>query len=292
MIIRTISQLPKVNQSDGIPDESLIEMSISKNGTDGQNFISKACRYGILRTKISEQTISDIKATYKLADGMNLTDIKSKVDKLMNGTSIDSSGNKTCSKILKATNNINNTYPTPQNYEANKNNIATIQALYQAVNGSSIRVGENSYIYDIQFRFNQQQDKNIGKLTYAEHNGQFVEGNDVTTPSAGMLVLYGWLADNGTIDTAKCWVALQGYIKNEWRTLQMQPWILGSRHQNMQYVGFNTLVAKGLKLRIQTGFDIDYNSSAYQMVDNTLVNNTNVYLQTNIGPSFIGSLYC
>jgi len=61
---------------------------------------------------------------------MNLTDIKSKVDKLMNGTSIDSSGNKTCSKILKATNNSNNTYPTPQNYEANKNNIATIQALY------------------------------------------------------------------------------------------------------------------------------------------------------------------
>lgn len=94
-----------------------------------------------------------------------------------------------------------------------------------------------------------------------------------TCAKTGNLVVYGWLADNGSVLPQEAWVALYGLIKcgtsddgyqDNWVALQVQPWIIGSKSTAMQYVSFNIPVTTGLKLRIKTGFGVNTNPSGLQ----------------------------
>lgn len=105
--------------------------------------------------------------------------------------------------------------------------------------------------------------------------------------------MYGWLADNGNVDPAAAWVALEAYSDSileggGWIIIAVQPWIQGNKHSNLQYVGFNVPVSKGMKIRVSTGFDLNYSNSTYQSRKNSLVKNINTASSMNITNSFIG----
>lgn len=288
MIIRTISQLPKVQQNVFLPDDSLFEVSVSRIANSGQDYISKAVRYKQLADQLDSTIQNNIVNNFKLKDtsnkNINVQTLYNNVSTIQNGT-CTFKGTKTFNDkvILKNTNN-NNFSNTST---SNDNCAATIKAIKNALNGTSARIGQTNNIKPVKFLFNNTN-VTESKIAYLEVDNV----KNAPLPYSGTLVLYGWLADTGVIDTAQCWVALEGQMSdNSWKILQLQPWILGSRHANMQYVSFNAAVAQSIKLRIEVGFELNYQSSSYQLRDNTLVDNTAVQLATNIGPAFIGSLY-
>lgn len=90
----------------------------------------------------------------------------------------------------------------------------------------------------------------------------------VECEETGILVAYGWLADNGNLNPENCWVGIFSPIKNKDGVvrdtlLQVQPWIVGEESQTMQYVGFTLPVRKGLKLKLMTGFNVNGNNSGF-----------------------------
>lgn len=98
---------------------------------------------------------------------------------------------------------------------------------------------------------------------------------EVEIKDSGNLVIWGWLADQGDIDPEYAWVGLFGRLgfssttsfskddpnsnqtKLPWFPIQIKPWIRGEYANTMQYVGFNVLVKKGLRLKIKTGFPVN-----------------------------------
>lgn len=88
----------------------------------------------------------------------------------------------------------------------------------------------------------------------------------------GNLVVYGWLADNGNVAAQEAWVGLFGKVnigntsseEKRWVALQIQPWIIGTKSQALQYVGFNVPVKKGMQLKIMTGFPVNVRNSGFQ----------------------------
>lgn len=288
MIIRTISQLPKVQQNTFLPDDSLFEVSVSRISNSGQDYISKAVRYKQLSDQLYSTIQNNIINTFSLKDANNknisVKTLNNNANSMLTGT-CTFSGSKTFNGqvVLKHANNY--TFNNANN--SNDYCAATVKTIKNALNGTSARIGKTNNIQPVKFLFNNTG-TNETKLAYLEINNV----KNTPLPYSGTLVIYGWLADTGVIDTAQCWVALEGQMQdNSWKILQLQPWILGARHSNMQYVGFNVSVAQGMKLRVEVGFELNYQSSSYQLRDNTLVDNTAVQLATNSGPAFIGSLY-
>ena len=50
--------------------------------------------------------------------------------------------------------------------------------------------------------------------------------------------MYGWLADNGNVDPAAAWVAVEAYSDTileggGWIIVALQPWIQGTKHSNL-----------------------------------------------------------
>lgn len=46
--------------------------------------------------------------------------------------------------------------------------------------------------------------------------------------------------------------------------LQIQPWIIGTKSQALQYVGFNVPVKQNMELKIMTGFPVNTRNSGFQ----------------------------
>ena len=93
----------------------------------------------------------------------------------------------------------------------------------------------------------------------------------VDAPATGNMTIYGWLADNGNVAAAEAWVGLFGLVtigqngqEKKWVALQIQPWIIGTKSQALQYVGFNVPVKKGMRLKIMTGFPVNTKNSGFQ----------------------------
>lgn len=288
MIIRTISQLPKVQQNTFLPDDSLFEVSVSRVSNSGQDYISKAVRYKQLSDQLYSTIQNNIVNTFSLKDAsnknINVKTLNNNANSMLSGT-CTFTGTKTFNGQVLLKHSSNYTFNNAS--DSNDYCAATVKTIKNALNGTSARIGKTNNIQPVKFLFNNTG-TNETKLAYLEINNV----KNTPLPYSGTLVIYGWLADTGVIDTAQCWVALEGQMQdNSWKILQLQPWILGSRHSNMQYVGFNVPVAQGMKLRVEVGFELNYQSSSYQLRDNTLVDNTAVQLATNSGPAFIGSLY-
>lgn len=101
-------------------------------------------------------------------------------------------------------------------------------------------------------------------------DGGTYESNVIVPGVKGHMTVYGWLADSGSVPPAKAWVALDGYVGNEWLHLQVQPWCIGEKHSQLQYVGFNLPVAASLSVRVSTGFEVNGQNSGMQNVDRSL----------------------
>ena len=88
----------------------------------------------------------------------------------------------------------------------------------------------------------------------------------------GQLVMWGWLADNGTVEAQNAWVGLFASMKSEGNDttqtidipISIQPWIRGQYASTLQYVSFNVPVKKGLKLKVKTGFQVSNANSGFQ----------------------------
>ena len=107
-------------------------------------------------------------------------------------------------------------------------------------------------------------------------------------PDTGFLVMYGWLADNGNLNPEECWVGLFSEIENEdgkrrATLIQMQPWIIGSRSQTMQYVGFSIPVKKGLKLKVMTGFNVNGENSGFGNANSLMTSGVGSMVNTFVG---------
>lgn len=95
---------------------------------------------------------------------------------------------------------------------------------------------------------------------------------------SGYLVVWGWVADKGTVNAEDCWVGIFTTMKYEGSKqdemievpLQIQPWIKGTHSSSLQYVGFNIPVKKGLRLKIKTGFPVGGASGGDFQKGNTL----------------------
>ena len=260
MIIRTISQLPKVDND--IEDTSLFELSKKVD----EKYISKAANFGKIKQQIVGNAIEEVGVTYNLIDGKNVIDvskIKETVDLLKSGD-LSCNGNKTFFGNVDVV-------PGPTLDERKPYNVANVQYVDDALENISMYIGSKSnYTAAVTADSIVLNPEHILKLYF---NDKAQVTNEVEIPKSGNLVMYGWLADNGNIDTATAWVALEGKVNESWIIIQLQPWILGNKHENLQYVGFNCPVAKGMKIRVATGFMLNYSNSTYQNRKNSLVKN-------------------
>lgn len=108
-----------------------------------------------------------------------------------------------------------------------------------------------------------------------EFRNQKTEANGVECQRTGYLTMFGWLADNGNVRPADAWVGLfaqlnvrdvdspeQG-VQTKWILLQLQPWVIGSKSSQRQYVSFNVPVKAGLRLKVKTGFMVNGHNGGF-----------------------------
>lgn len=100
------------------------------------------------------------------------------------------------------------------------------------------------------------------------------EENTLDIAETGNLVLNGWISDNGNVALGNAWVALQIKINKQWQTVQLQPWILGERHKQVQLVSFNLPIGGGSRIRVVTGFVLNESNSGLQITNNSIVDST------------------
>lgn len=114
-------------------------------------------------------------------------------------------------------------------------------------------------------------------------------GDVVTVNETGNLVVYGWFASNSIVQAQEAWVGLFGKIhvgnsnNEKWIALQVQPWVVGSNSQILQYVGFNIPVMKGLQLKVMTGFPVNGTNSGTQRGNTLLFKSEGNIINTCVG---------
>ena len=123
------------------------------------------------------------------------------------------------------------------------------------------------------------------------------ESNVWEAPADGMFTCFGWVDEKNfdSIDSpnASRWIALEGLFitssKNDngedvetpyWKILNLQPVIPNAF---CSYVSFQFPVNKGMKLRLESGFNVGTNSDKYYSTQGSLTN--------HIPNSFIGGIY-
>lgn len=287
MIIRTISQLPKTTSIDD-PD-SLFEVSIKRDST----YISKAISYQSLMDKLHGEIDSTFRSQYGLANGINVSSIKSSVNALQNGNvTIKGTKNMVSATVQLPTLPYDNTKLDDETY---RSNAASIGYVLDAMKSGSSFISDGSTATGFVTTGGMRYQAESGGLMqfYFDETSAARTSEECICPQSGNLVMYGWLADNGNVDPSAAWVALEAYSNTVlegggWIIVALQPWIQGTKHSNLQYVGFNVPVAKDMKLRVTTGFDLNYTNSTYQQRKNSLVMNVNTQSMMNITNSFIG----
>ena len=123
----------------------------------------------------------------------------------------------------------------------------------------------------------------------------------ITCDHDGWLTIYGWVTDNGNVMPQEAWVGLFGKVKiqndrkppiegtseytyeENFVLLQMQPWVVGKHSSTMQYVGFGIPVAKGLQLKIKTGFPVSGHASGLQHSNSLLFEEMGMMPNTFVG---------
>ena len=271
---RSISKLPTISlDQNNVSD--LILISHDDNGSG--KFKSYSTSISSL-VNVSEELISaNIEKNFGLS-GLNVSDIDKKVDDIIS-SNITLKGTKTFEEI-----------PTLKYSDINSLKIrmgevgdgALVCKAYvnTIIDDSSMFIGQDSFILpDPQNNSpTTHQDDNlmIWRIPAGKRDStQFVDDYGISDEegveclSTGNLVVYGWLADSGTVIPQEAWVAIYGMIVTQdvnsapkWTILQLQPWIKTQNSNKIQYVGFNIPVKKGLRLKIKTGFAVDASATA------------------------------
>lgn len=270
--IRTISQLPEVAYDDITKSGSYIEMSIPDSNS---GYVSKKAQFSSIQSIVSNQLSSAMATDHGLY--RNGQPIKS-ID-LFNDISSLNNGNMTINgkKTFTTTPVLPNPYPEKEIPEAQLK-AAVVYDCANYANAYSTGIAPRNQIDNYSSIFTNPADNDYRPRYSNKSNFYFWHIDDQKTDSSesmdpstgsiggyqtiaqtGMLVICGWLADNGNISPENAWISLQAKIDNgnKIAPIAFQPWIQGKYSNSLQYVSFTIPVKTNLQLKIKTGFPVN-----------------------------------
>lgn len=318
MLVRTISQLPKITRSSDLKDGCLV--GVSEPIENDNTFSSKAVRLSTISGKLSTVIDEQMGESYGLKDGgvnLNVKDISTKVN-MLSAEDCEISGIKHLNdwpwisadfpedQIDDKYKDIDYGYIFPNIKKVNQ--LIDSQPVYFSSDDSYVAEGNPlpaqgnsaidssvpvslSYAQTIgskKFYFWRIDEKDSSKAIY-DAKSQTVDGYEMMRDT-GQLVVWGWLADKGDVPPEMAWVGLFAAVKcedsNDTQTIEVpisiQPWIRGEYASTLQYVSFNVPVKAGLKVKIKTGFTVNNQNSGFQN------SGTLTFIDMNIPNSFFG----
>lgn len=274
--IRTLSQLDSVSE---LIDGTLFGVSQPITAGNDSGYISQNVNYKTLKSEIEKDVEDDLKTIYNLQPTgslkpINVGDLAEAVNKL-SAEDCGIYGQKTFYTVPI----IDADYSKVTVSDKMVPNVGYVQQLVtnngdyltddMVVVGSPTRSARYT-VFDRNFMHWKIGENQTDSSEYIDTTGYPV-GPKVCTHT-GNLVIYGWLADNGDVEPQDAWVGLYGCMhtstdadnQRDWVLLQLQPWPLTTKSSVFQYVGFNVKVAKGLMLKIKTGFRVKGKNSGFQ----------------------------
>ena len=320
---RTVSQLPaldtnNVQQGERLNDNDYFLVSHSKRmedseGNDIYKYSSRKIEARKLAVYYREQIIEELSAgKFPSEEWINAGVDKSVAfdfEKTRNvyrafydDPPVDESGRQIKSYDISCKNEIHfNTTPRIDGWiddvssEENADlavNVRTAQGMFAYV--SPFFIDSNSQFYSKEYNVENAYQEDIFEAPTTEsekHNKylfRMVGYHSVNTwkaPESGIFTCWGWVdirSDAYVGSNCNAWVALEGMVQGKWRILQVQPFDKNNGMQ-LSYVGFTFPVAKGLELRLTSGFRVGTNSNKYQSANGSLAN--------HIANCFVGGIY-
>ena len=268
MKVKTISQLPECTINPSAIANSYIEMSIQSGSGSSLSYTSNKGSLNAISQNIQNALSSSMKTMHGLYNGSTPIKSSALLTEINNikTANMTITGKKTFATAPIITNlgsesnsvatradcqNFAATYSTGisnanQTYDKNGSVTTT---LFDS-NGSPYS-NRNGYIWHID---DQSTDSSTSKDEVAGSIGSYVQ-----MKKTGMLVMWGWLADNGNVRPQDAWVALYAKIKDNLEVpIMLQPWIQGKESsKTLQYVGFTVPVKSGLNIKVKTGFPVN-----------------------------------
>lgn len=259
MTVSTISRFPSIPSYTYLGDGCLFEVSRQIEG-NSTKYISNNVTYTTLNKKVQEDSRGFLSANYGIVKGTNVTEISEKVDNLYTNATL--SGTVTFKNTPVIDDGVNQKNLATEDFVENsikENTTGTITP----DSAKLVEIKGNDLIFDTKTSYNMSKTYEIPKNT------------------TGNLVLWGWMADNGTdLHPAKCWVALKmlkSVNDSQPITLQVVPWIMGSYRNQLQYVSFNVPISSGpdgMFIRVDCGFDVSEENSGSQTTNMSLADST------------------
>lgn len=289
--LRTISQLPAYSSTEALTSTTLSNNLFETSVYDSGIYTSRHITYSNLSTILNKNIDDAMASAYGMklnGDNIKLTDLSSEIDTIKTGNlSID--GVKTFTGTLKAK-------PYHTGLPTSPSPVATAADVDKLLSQAPVYIANNSHYSAVRTLTTNnviKEDNNSSlyefKLTNIQNDYKSSQSDVVSIRNTGFLSLYGWLAADTNIVPQEAWVALEGKINGNWVILQVQPFILGSNNQIIQYLSFNLPVAMGLNLRISTGFKLSI-SPTYIQTGKTLVYNALANGQ-NMVNTFYGTVF-
>lgn len=275
--VRTISQLHPLS-SDEITKDDLFEVSHNIGGRYQSQNISYDDLSSIINDNVN--TLLDNKYGYKAEDNVTLSGLSESIKTLLSAE-LSIGGIKTFTDKLIYNRNDENTL---------SNEVATLNDIQNQIGTAPIYI--NNAALTAGYNYTEED----GVLSSSSDDSEFdlsvstISKTSISRelPKTGFLSLYGWITARTTINSEEAWVMLEGSPdgKNNWKILQVQPFIYTNNSNVIQYVSFNLPVAAGIYIRIRTGFDVAENTSGF--TSRSLIINRNGYTSPN---TFIGMIF-
>ena len=275
--VRTISQLHPLS-SDEITKDDLFEVSHNIGGRYQSQNISYDDLSSIINDNVN--TLLDNKYGYKAEDNVTLSGLSESIKTLLSAD-LSIGGIKTFTDKLIYNRNDENTL---------SNEVATLNDIQNQIGTAPIYI--NNTALTAGYNYTEED----GVLSSSSDDSEFdlsvstISKTSISRelPKTGFLSLYGWITARTTINSEEAWVMLEGSPdgKNNWKILQVQPFIYTNNSNVIQYVSFNLPVAAGIYIRIRTGFDVAENTSGF--TSRSLIINKNGYTSPN---TFIGIIF-
>lgn len=190
---------------------------VSKKTESDNQFESRSVSYETIANGIASAACDLVSSVYGFGDMTSLSDqVLDPLSSLMSSDmSID--GAKTFAKTPLVDDPVQDDVDTiPENGVVTKKAMTRIVADEQAYIGGGSVVGchprnAEGYTYDYTMLWRIAAGTNDSSL-YRNENG--IQAGSVTCDADGVLVCYGWLADQGNTTPENCWVALYGKVEN------------------------------------------------------------------------------
>ena len=283
MIVRTVNDLPELTSKIDVNSLFQLEQPVTDDG-----YTSMKVKYGDLSTQVTNESFNSKFAGEK---GDSYTTITKPLN-IKNGLLVSDIDNSFFDSSIDYTNSSITPYRrcATQGFVANYLVGKMDDLIIPTVMSSSVAISNSDFNEDNnQISVKYTDGSNSPALNMSNSSdGSLREikldvftrhgyTEDFVCNKNGMLVVYGWCADYGSIEPQQCWIALGGYNEYtaKYAILKLEPWIQGQNHTVLQYFGFSIPVQKDLRVRIETGFEPNLYISGLQGSRSSLVGGLN-----------------